>query len=94
VGQTLCNNLANELLCIGVAMGLAVSCLPGGTWCRCYPVSISTIALAHFVGEAVAVSVVAAKALELRVHTLAGGGFQLLATALLGLLLLVRFAAA
>jgi hypothetical protein len=83
-----------EPLYTGAAMGLAINCLPGGTWCRSYAMSVSTIVVACSIGEAIAVDVVATDALALRVHALASEDFLLLATALLGLLFLTRNAAA
>jgi hypothetical protein len=71
-------------------MGLAVSCQPGGTCYRCYPVLSSTTVVACSGAEAVVVGVTAAKALALGVHALAGEGFLLLAIALLGLLFLIQ----
>jgi hypothetical protein len=81
-------------LYIGVAMGLAVSCQPGGTYYRCCPmlagaVASTTVVMSSGVAEAVVVDVVVAKALALGVHALTGKGFLLLTTALLGLLFLV-----
>jgi hypothetical protein len=81
-------------LYIGVAMGLAVSCQPGGTYYRCCPVLASAIAsttvvMSSGVAEAVVVDVVVVKALTLGVHALADKGFLLLTAALLGLLFFV-----
>jgi hypothetical protein len=90
VGQTLHNILAEVLFSIAVAMGLTVSCLPRGTCCQHYDVFVSTTTMVFSGAEAVAVVVVAAEALALRVHALAGEGHLLLAAALLELLFLVQ----
>jgi hypothetical protein len=45
VGQTLHSILVEVLLCTVVAMGLAISCLPMGTCCRCCPMFVSTAAM-------------------------------------------------
>jgi hypothetical protein len=90
MGQTLHNILADILLYIVAAMGLAVSCQPRGTCYRCCLVFVSTTVVALSGAEVVVVDAAAAEALALRVHALAGEGFLLLAAALLGLLFLVQ----
>jgi hypothetical protein len=81
-------------LYIGAAMGLAVSCQPGGTCYRCCLVFASTTAVARSSAESVVVDVGVLEALALGVHALAGEGFLLLAVALFGLLFLVQYATA
>jgi hypothetical protein len=88
VGWTLHNTLMKVPLCTEVAVGLAVNCQLGGTCYRWCSLFVSTV-VAHFVGEVVAVDIVVAEALVLKVHAPAGKGFLLLAAALPGLLFLV-----
>jgi hypothetical protein len=90
MGLTVHNILLEAPLYIGTAMGLAVSCQPGVTCYRCYLVLASTTTVAHSGAEAVVVGVAAAKGLALGVHSLAGEGFLLLATTLLGLFFRVQ----
>jgi hypothetical protein len=90
VGLTLHNILTEVPLYIGAAMGLAVSCQPGGTCYRCCPVLASTTAVARSGVKAIVVDVAVAKALALRIHALASEGFLLLTATLLGLLFLVQ----
>jgi hypothetical protein len=82
--------LAEASLYIGVAMVLAISCQPEGTYYRCCPVFTSTAALAHSGAVVVVVDVAIAKALILGVHALASEGFLLLVVALIGLLFLIQ----
>jgi hypothetical protein len=86
VGRTLHNILLEVLLCIAVAMGLTISCLPMGTCCQHYAMFVS-ITVVVFSGAEVAVAV---EALALRVHALANKGLQLLVAALLELLFIVQ----
>jgi hypothetical protein len=91
VGRILHNILAEVLIYIVTAMGLAVTCLPRGTCCRHYHVFVSTTATVLSSAEAAVVVAAVANALELRV---AGEGALLLVVALLGLLFLIQSAAA
>jgi hypothetical protein len=75
-------------------MELAVSCQPGGTCYRCYPVLVTTTVVAHSGAEVVVAGFDVAKVLALEVHALANEGFLLLIAALLRLLFLVQSIAA
>jgi hypothetical protein len=83
--------LAEVLLYIVVAVGLAVSYLPWVTCYRHYLVFLSTTVVV-ISGPEVVVAV--AEALALRVPALAGEGPLLLARTLLGLIFLVQSATA
>jgi hypothetical protein len=94
MGLTLRNILAEVPLYIGVAIRLAVSCKPGGTFYRCCsmlasPIASTTIAVNSSATEAVLVDIAIATALALGVHALTSEGFLLLTVALLELLFLV-----
>jgi hypothetical protein len=78
-------------LCTEVAMGLAVGCQPGGTYCQSYFVST---ARAYFVEEDVVVDIAAVEALAQRACVPIAEGFLLLAAAQLELPFLVQFAGA
>jgi hypothetical protein len=89
VGWTLHNILAAVLLYTVVATGLAVSCLPRGSCCRCYLAFASTAVVVFPGAEADAVVAVAAEALAL-----ASEGPLLLAAGLPKWLFPTRFAVA
>jgi hypothetical protein len=89
--RTLHSTLVEVPLCTKVAMGLAIGCPSGGTYCQCYFVSTAG---AYFVEEAVVVHIAATEALALRAHVPVGEGFLLLVVALLELLFLVQSASA
>jgi hypothetical protein len=86
--------LAEVLLYIVVAVGLAVSYLPWVTCYRHYLVFLSTTVVVISGPEVVVVVVAVAEALALRVPALAGEGPLLLARTLLGLIFLVQSATA
>jgi hypothetical protein len=94
MGRTLHSILVGVLLCTLVATGLAVSCLPRGTCCRCYLAFVSTAAMAFPGAGAYVVVAVATEALALGALALADKGPLLLTVGLLELLFPARFAAA
>jgi hypothetical protein len=94
VGRTLHSILTGVLLYTVVATGLAVSCLPRGTCCRCYLAFVSTVAVVFPSAKADAVVAVTPEALALRALDLASEGPLLLAVGLPKLLFHARFAAA
>jgi hypothetical protein len=73
---------------------LAANCWPGDTWYQCCPVFVGVVTSTTIATSYSVVDTAIAKALVLGVHALAREGFLLLAVALLGLLFLVRSAAA
>jgi hypothetical protein len=74
--------------------GASCKLLAKGTCYRCCLVPVSTTIVALSGTEAVVVDVAVTEVLALRVHALAGDGFLLLITALVGLLFLVQSVAA
>jgi hypothetical protein len=84
--QILHNSSVKVSLYIGVTIGLAVGCQPGGAYYRSYFVSAAE---EFFVGEAIVADTAVAEALALRAHVPVGGGILLLTAALLELIFLV-----